>query len=242
MLGNRRRAKGIGHHDHQEQAIGDLTAQDRRDLHQPHRRQPFQQAGAENNDADHNHDQHHQPHNEINLPLERSIGDLKIARGRSQLIGEAGRAHLLGLHVSRSGDAEAAGKERITGLLPNQIRLARQQGLVHLQQPVTEHDAIDDDLVAGRDTQDVTLHQLWWRNHLLSSVAHRRNRRPIDQRNLIQLPFGANFLHRADQGIDEAQPTLVNASFTRPRAINATPMVNKMLLNRVNKFARAISQ
>jgi hypothetical protein len=144
--------------------------------------------------------------NEIDLPLERGIGYLEIASGRRQLISKARSAHLFGLHVAGSGHTKAAGEERIARLLPSQIPFAGQQGLVHLKEPVTEHHTIHNDLVAGHDTQDITFHQFCRGNHLFTTVAHYRNRWPIEERNPIQLALGADLLHGADQGIDQTEP------------------------------------
>src|SRR5262245_25882026 len=80
------------------------------------------------------------------------------SRGR-ELIGEAVGPHLFGFKVTGYGDTKTTGEELISGLFTDQVRFAGQQGLIHFQQTISNHDPIDHDLIACANTNNITFDQ-----------------------------------------------------------------------------------
>src|SRR5215204_721136 len=99
--------------------------------------------------------QERQPYYPVDLTLQRRQ-DVTLGAGTGgDLIGEAGRAYVLRLEAGTASNAEASREDPITGPLTDQVRLAGQLRFIHLHGPIAHHRAIDDDLVARTDHQQI---------------------------------------------------------------------------------------
>ena len=78
--------------------------------------------------------------------------------------------------------------------------------------PVADHRPVDDHLVAGVKPQDVALDDLGRVAGALHAAAHQRHRRPGEQRDVVQLPLGVDFLAVLMTALTRPRPTLVMAS------------------------------
>ena len=79
------------------------------------------------------------------------------------------------LEPAAPGDDEAAGQDVVAGLLVQRLALAGEEGLVDFEPRRRAHDAVDRDLVAGRDLDDVAVHDGLARHLADRAVAHDAN-------------------------------------------------------------------
>jgi hypothetical protein len=115
---------------------------------------------------------------------------------------QALRADPLGGVGATAAHAEAAREDLVADPLGNRMRLARQLRFVHLHPPVADHAAVDHDLVARADRQQIADDQLLGRQRICLTIADDGGGGPGQQRDLVERALGADLLHHADQDVE----------------------------------------
>jgi hypothetical protein len=196
----------VGERDQEEEAVGHQPGEHRRDLHDAEQREPFQRGLGQDRPA-HQHDQrHHQPHHEVDPPLQRGL----VGRHPACLGGEparvARRAHVAGFLVALPGHAEGPGAQVVARLLHHRLGFPGEQGLVGLDPAAREQRSVHDDLVARPHPHDVAAHDLGGRYRHVGAAADHDHLCRVEQLQPVELPLRPDLLRRADHGVDQAQP------------------------------------
>ncbi len=124
-----------------------------------------------------------------------------ILLGRQRQLGGVGVCpHLVHPGPALAGDDEAAGQQLVPRLLGDGVRLAGDEGLVHLHLP-GEDRSVRRDLAAGGELHHVLPHQLVHRQLPDLSVPNDPHLRGGEEGQLLNGAFGAQLLDDADDGI-----------------------------------------
>ena len=124
-----------------------------------------------------------------------------IFLGRQRQLGGVGVcSHLVHPGPALAGDDEAAGQQLVPRLLGDGVRLAGDEGLVHLHLP-GEDRSVRRDLAAGGELYYVLPHQLVHRQLPDLSVPNDPHLRGGEEGQLLNGAFGAQLLDDADDGI-----------------------------------------
>ena len=157
------------------------------------------------------HDQRHEgqrddeqdPDQHVGLVLQRrEEAAVRLGRG-GHLVGEALRAHGLGLVPAVAGYAEAARQHGVAGALDDEVGLAGEQRLVDLEVARSHDVAVDHDLVAGPRADDVADDELAGVDLALAAVAQHDGVRPGEDGDAVEGALGAHLLVEADHRVGE---------------------------------------
>jgi hypothetical protein len=102
-------------------------------------------------------------------------------------------------------DDEAAGHHLAAGRLLQRVGFAGEQRLVHLEVGGLDHLAVDDDLVAGTDLDDVVEHEFVTLQFERDAVAPDGGLALADDGQVVERPFRLEFLDDADARVDDDQ-------------------------------------
>ena len=153
-------AHRVGDDDHQEEPRGHDAEHHRRRQHRLFDRVAPDQRAEQHGDEEECRDHQQQPHDQVDLCLERRERNAIGAGPRGHLRRGVGGPDPLGLIPARSRDAEAPGGDGIAGMLRHRVGLAGQQRLVHLHRAVADDRAVGKDLISGADAQHIAAHDL----------------------------------------------------------------------------------
>ena len=195
------RPQSIGEGDREDESVGDERQDDGAHPHALDEGDPSGDVAHPHEDLeDHDHEQQG-AHDLRDLQLER--GQLALEGGglRHELVGETRQADLLGLVVAATGHAEAAREQRVAVVLDDQVRLAGEQGLVDLHAACAEHGAVDHDLVAWVQVEEVAEHDLGWVEVAQFAVAQHRRLGPHEDGDAVHHALGADLLDEADHRV-----------------------------------------
>ena len=152
------------------------------------------------------HDPQHDADDEVDLRLERRDDPPERPGARRDPVGEAVRRDGLRHVAAAAGRREAAAEHLVAEPLADDVALAGELRLVDADvardQPAVEHD-----LVAGLDRDEVAEHELLGRDlGDLAGPDHRR-RGPREEGDPVERPLGADLLDDPDDdvGRDDAQ-------------------------------------
>ena len=121
------RSGGVGDRDEEEQAVGHEPGQHGGGLHDPQQAETLQR-GLGQDGAAHQHGQRdHQPHHELDPPLQRGLVGRHPAGLRGEPSGVARRPDVAGQLVTLAGHAEAARAQLVAGSLGHRLGLAGEQ-------------------------------------------------------------------------------------------------------------------
>jgi hypothetical protein len=90
-------------------------------------------------------------------------------------------------------------------MLRDQIGLAGQQRLVHLQRAISDDRSVGKNLISGADAQDIAAHDLVWFERPLQSVTDDGGLAAVEQGDLVQPTFGTRLLDDPHQPVDDRQ-------------------------------------
>ena len=113
--------------------------------------------------------------------------------------------------------------------------------LVHLDRAV-DHLAVDQHLVARAQLDRVADDQFFRRDRPLAAVAHDRAGRPCQQRDLVQHPLRADFLHNADDDVRHDDADGDHRIHRPPDEDEADAQQKIALLTKVKTFSRTMRQ
>ena len=120
---------------------------------------------------------------------------------RRQARGVGGVADVGGGEATVAGHHEAAGAHSLARILLHRLALAAEQRLVHLELDGREHHAVHRDLVAGRDVDDVTGHDLLGGDLADRAVADDPHAGSAHHGEPVEGDLGSQLLDDADQGV-----------------------------------------
>ncbi|MBI1833105.1 MAG: hypothetical protein HYR84_16820 [Planctomycetes bacterium] len=119
------------------------------------------------------------------------------------LLSEGLGADRFGAINALAGHAKAPGKKPIAGISPNRIGFARQQSLVHFEKMCVDNWSVGNDRIAAFKADVLAENDIVSRNYLGLAVANHLDSCLHENRELVEMPFGAKLLDQAERRVDD---------------------------------------